>query len=115
MGHLIQLVVFSEVVLRAIPLIWLMLVMSGMISTYIPVIKLRKQRRERFIFIFQISIPQKLIQLSLRGLYPAPTFHMESMWNPCLSRWIPPIPYGICFGWDLTYFGDSIPPIFHME
>jgi hypothetical protein len=40
---------------------------------------------------------------------------MESMWNPCNSRWIPPIPYGICFGWDLTHFGDSIPPIFHME
>jgi len=23
--------------------------------------------------------------------------------------------YGICFGWDLTHFGISIPPGFHME
>jgi hypothetical protein len=32
------------------------------------------------------------------------------MWNPCHSRWIPPIPYGICFGWYPSHFGDSIPP-----
>ena len=49
-----------------------------------------------------------------RGLYPPPTFHMESMWNPYHSRWIPPIPYGICFGWDPSHFGDSIPPGIHI-
>jgi len=24
--------------------------------------------------------------------------HVESMWNPCCSTWILPIPHGICFG-----------------
>jgi len=33
-----------------------------------------------------------------RGLYSPPTFHKESIWNPYHSRWIPPIPHGICFG-----------------
>ena len=34
----------------------------------------------------------------IRGLYSPPTFHREFIWNPYHSRWIPPIPYGICFG-----------------
>ena len=51
----------------------------------------------------------------LWGLDHAPTFHMESMWNPCHSRWIPSIPYGICFGWDPSHFDHSIPPSIHIE
>ena len=41
--------------------------------------------------------------------------HMDSIWIPYNSRWIPSIPYGICFGWDFTHFGHSIPFLFHME
>ena len=48
-------------------------------------------------------------QILFGGLYPAPLFHMESMWNPygihvesiwnpCCSTWNLPIPHGICFG-----------------
>jgi len=36
--------------------------------------------------------------VKIRGLYSPPTFHKESIWNPYHSRWIPPIPHGICFG-----------------
>jgi len=38
-----------------------------------------------------------------------------STWIPHNSRWIPYIPYGICFGCDPTQFGDSIPLIFHLD
>ena len=34
--------------------------------------------------------------------------HMESIWIPCNSRWIPSIPYGICFGWYPEVF--TLPP-----
>ena len=37
------------------------------------------------------------------GLYPAPTFHMDSTWNPCNSRWIPPF--------HMEYVLGEIPPI----
>ena len=43
------------------------------------------------------------------------TLPPHSIWIPYNSRWIPSIPYGICFGWDFTHFGHSIPLLFHME
>ena len=57
--------------------------------------------------------------MHLRRALPCPHIphgiHMESICIPGNSRWIPSIPYGICFGWYPTHFGYSIPLLFHME
>ena len=65
-------------------------------------------------FSFMATYTMIHVPYIIGGLYPPPTFHMDSMWNPYHSRWIPPIPYGICFGWDPSHVGDSIPPGIHI-
>jgi hypothetical protein len=68
-----------------------------------------------------------VVLVLLGGLYCAPTFHMESIWNPsnfAHSIWIPSIPYGIFLGevqailrfpfhMDSTWNGEI--PSFHVE
>jgi len=41
------------------------------------------------------SIQKRVTVATVRGLYHAPLFHMESMWNLC---GIHVVPHGICFG-----------------